>query len=103
FCVCGCCSMGGSGFLRGCGGGCGCWSSSSRSSCWLGDLHELEGHAIALANRQVLLFVFVTEPQCWWKRPHAFGMVLGVLCVRIELGLARELEAGGFDLLDGPL
>ena len=72
-------------------------------SAGFGHLDELERHAIALADRDVLLLVLVAEAQRRRQRPDALGVVLGVLRVRVDLGLARELEAGGLDLLDDPL
>src|SRR6266545_6231280 len=66
------------------------------------DLHELERHAIALADGRVLRAVVVTESVGWRERPDAFRIILGVFLVRIHFGLARQLETGSLDLLDDP-
>src|SRR5680860_1634268 len=39
-------------------------------------LHEFQRHAIALADRQILLAILVAETQRGWQRPHALRIVL---------------------------
>src|SRR3546814_10702661 len=58
-------------------------------------LHEPQRHPVALADRLVLCVVRVVVVVAGWQRPHAVGMVLGVL--RIGVGFARRVEgeAGG--------
>src|SRR3984957_14759481 len=69
----------------------------------VGRLHELERHPVALADGEVLRPVLIAELQAGRQRPHACRVVLRILGVRVDLGLAGELEAGRLDALDEPL
>src|SRR5690606_34688833 len=53
-------------------------------------LHEPQRHPIALADRLVLRIVRVVVVVARWQRPHAVGVVPGVL--RIGVGFARRVE-----------
>jgi hypothetical protein len=63
-------------------------------------LHELERHAVALADGLVLLAVFVAVGQGRRQRPHAALVVGLVLRVGVDLGFRGQLEAGAFGHLD---
>ncbi|CAN95482.1 hypothetical protein predicted by Glimmer/Critica [Sorangium cellulosum So ce56] len=67
-----------------------------------GGLDELEGHAVALADRGVVRAVLVAEPEVRRQGPDPFRVVFRVLRIRVDLGLAAELEARRLDLLDHP-
>src|SRR5258708_3355637 len=77
-------------------------SHSAFRSLLVGGLHELEGHAIALADGRPLGVVLVAEAERRRERPDPFRIILGVFRVRVDLGLRDQLEAGAFDALDEP-
>src|SRR5580692_4670221 len=66
-------------------------------------LHELERHAVALADRRVFLAVHVPLAERRRQRPHALGIVFRVLRVGVGFALAGEPETLRLDLLDQPL
>ena len=68
------------------------WDRPARRSAR--GVDEAQGHAIGLADRQVLVAILVAQAQGRRQGPDALGMVGGVLGVGVDLGLALELEAG---------
>src|SRR5258705_13949995 len=56
-------------------------------------LHESQGHPIRLADRQILVAIFVTERERRRQGPHAFRIVLGVLRVVVDRRFRIEAEA----------
>src|SRR5688572_24247965 len=55
-------------------------------------LDELERKAVALADRLVLRAVLVLQAVGWRQRPHALGMVLGVLRVGVDFRFRHQPE-----------
>src|SRR6266513_82464 len=56
-------------------------------------LHESQCHPIRLADRQILVAIFITEPERRRQGPHAFRIVLGVLRVVVDRRFRIEAEA----------
>src|SRR4029077_6462419 len=50
----------------------------------LARLHELQRHAIRLADLQVLGAILVAQCECRRQRPYPLGIVLGVLGVIVD-------------------
>src|ERR1700678_2254749 len=64
-------------------------------------LAKFEHEVVGFADRLVLCFVLVAEPESWRKSPHALRPVRRILEVGVDLGGAREHETGPLGERDG--